>query len=294
MSQSINEIKAKILATQNMRKITNAMQMISVAKLTKSEVKLKCNRDYVNVLKETMTKTMEASVVEGHVFFQPKSETSCTAYLVITSDRGLAGGYNSKVLKLLSQTVDEKDPEGYKLYMIGKKAFDYGRRMDLLVENTYTFLPDDLIYADMLSVVGQVVADYVNGVVSEVVVIYHDYVSKLTQEPAMKPVLPFEQALLNPFLRTSSLFDPNKEVATHTLLLKYLNGIIYEVFLRAKLAEHASRMNAMQNATDNAADIIKESQLIYNRARQAAITQEINEIVGGAVALKKKKYRRRA
>jgi len=288
MSQSINEIKAKILATQNMSKITNAMQMISVAKLTKSELKLKNNQHYMASLKTMMEKTMEADVVQNHVFFQPKAEKACTAYIVITSDRGLAGGYNSKVLKLLAQKIDSCSPDEYKLYMIGKKAFDYGRRMELTVENDYGFMPDDLIYADMVSVVGQVVADYAEGRVNKVVLVYHDYVSKLTQEPAVKCVLPFKEDMLNPNLSTNYLFEPNQEEMTQTLLLKYLNANIYEVLLRAKLAEHAARMNAMQNATDNALDIIKESQLIYNRARQAAITQEINEIVGGAVALKKK------
>jgi F-type H+-transporting ATPase subunit gamma len=289
MSQSINEIKAKILATQNMSKITNAMQMISVAKLTKSEGKLKNNKEYVNLLKEMMEKTLEASVAEDHIFFQPKAKKSCTAYLVITSDRGLAGGYNSKVLKLLSQTIEGSDPQDYKLYMVGKKAFDFSRRMNLTVENDYVFMPDDLVYADMMPVVGKVVADYVEGVISEVVIVYHDYISKLTQEPATRCVLPLPQEKLNPSLSTTYLFEPNKKKMTQALLLKYLNSNVYEVLLRAKLAEHASRMNAMQNATDNAVDIIKESQLIYNRARQAAITQEINEIVGGAVALKKKK-----
>ena len=289
MSQSINEIKAKILATQNMSKITNAMQMISVAKLTKSESKLKSNEEYVTIIKEIMKKTLESNVAENHIFFEPPAEKACTAYLVMTSDRGLAGGYNSKVLKLLSQQIDGKDAESYKLYLVGKKAFDYSRRMSLPVENEYIFMPDDLVYADMMPVVGQVVSDYVKGAVSEIVIVYHDYISKLTQEPATKHVLPLPQEKLNPSLSTNYLFDPTKEAMTQALLLKYLNANIYETLLRSKLAEHASRMNAMQNATDNAVEIIKESQLIYNRARQAAITQEINEIVGGAMALKKKK-----
>ena len=288
MSLSINEIKAKIVSTENMSKITKAMQMISAAKLTKSEAKLKTHQTYVQTLEEIMRKTVEAKLVEEHIFFQPNAKTSCRAYLVVSSDRGLAGGYNNKVLKVLQQEIGQRGKEEYKLYLVGKKAFDYARRAKLVVENDYLYIPDDMIYPDIEPVVNKVVADYAMGMISEVVILYHDYLSKLIQEPAMKRILPLKRELVDPFLSSNYLFNPNKDEMVQTLLLRYLNGSIYETVLKAKLAEHASRMNAMQNATDNATDIIKESQLIYNRARQATITQEINEIIGGAVALKKK------
>ena len=286
MSQSINEIKARIVSTENMSKITKAMQMISAAKLTKSETKLKTHQNYVVALEEMMRKTVETNSVEGHIFFQPKTDVKCTAYLIVTSDRGLAGGYNNKVLKLLQHKMSACKQDEYKLYMVGKKSFDYARRNKLVVENDYLFVPDNMIYTDISPIVNKLIADYAEGIISEVVILYHDYLSKLVQEPAMKRLLPLKIEMLDPSLDSNYLFSPNKAEMAGTLLLKYLNGIIYETILKAKLAEHASRMNAMQNATDNAVDIIKESQLIYNRARQAAITQEINEIVGGAIALR--------
>jgi len=286
MSQSMNDIKAKILSTQSMSKITKAMQMISAAKLAKSEVKLKTHQNYIQMLEAIIKKTIEAELVEDHVFFQSKTDTACIAYLVVTSDRGLAGGYNSKVLKVLQQELSERKQTEYKLYMIGKKAFDYARRTKRAVENDYVFIPDEMIYPDITSIINKLIADYANGTINEVVILYHDYLSKLVQEPTMKQVLPLRSSIINPSLNSNYLFNPSKEEMIGALLLKYLTGNIYGTLLTAKLAEHASRMNAMQNATDNATDIIKESQLIYNRARQAAITQEINEIVGGAVALK--------
>ena len=286
MSQSINEIKARIVSTENMSKITKAMQMISVAKLTKSETKLKTHGNYVDALEEMIRKTVEMGVVEEHVFFQPKTKTKCRAYVVVTSDRGLAGGYNNKVLKLLEQKIDDHKSEAYKLYMIGKKAFDYARRNQLTVENDYLFIPDNMIYTDISPFVNEVIADYAKGVIDEVVIVYHDYVSKLVQEPALKQLLPLQIEMLDKGLDSHYLFVPNKAEMSEVLLLKYFNGMFYETILKSKLAEHAARMNAMQSATDNAVDIIKESQLIYNRARQAAITQEINEIVSGAVALR--------
>jgi len=289
MSQSLNGIKAKISSTENMSKITKAMQMISAAKLTKSESKLRTHESYAQSLEDIIKKTVEVTAIDEHIFFVPNTKVKCTAYLVVTSDRGLAGGYNNKVIKLAEQIVNERAQNEYKFYMVGKKAFDYARRANLTVENDYLFIPDSMIYADIAPVVNQVVADYATGIIDEVVILYHNFLSKLTQEPATQRVLPLEKELVDPKLDSLYLFEPNKSVMVQTLLLKYLNGKIYEIVLRAKLAEHASRMNAMQNATDNAVEIIKESQLIYNRARQAAITQEINEIVGGATALKKKK-----
>jgi len=286
MAQSIHEIKAKILSTENMSKITKAMQMISAAKLTKSEVKLRTHHHYVDVLAGIIKKTVEANAVESHIFFEPTTEVKRCAYLVVTSDRGLAGGYNNKVLKLLQEITADLPDEAYHIYMMGKKAFDYARRTKLSIQNEYQYIPDEMIYTDVAPVVNDIIADYAQGLINEVVIIYHDYISKLTQEPKIKRILPLKKDLIDPSLDSNYLLEPNKNELIQTLLLKYLNGNIYSTILKAKLAEHASRMNAMQNATDNAQEIIKESQLIYNRARQAAITQELNEIVGGAAALK--------
>jgi len=292
MSQSLNGIKAKILSTENMYKITKAMQMISAAKLTKTEAKMKAHENYVGRLEDIIRKIIEENSVEEHIFFEPKTEIECTAFLIVTSDRGLAGGYNNKVLKLIHQIISDRKQDEYKIFMIGKKAFDYARRTNLTVENDYLYVPDDMIYTDIALVVNQIITDYAKGIINEVVILYHDYLSKLIQEPATKRVLPLKKELVDLSLDSDYLFDPTENEVIQTLLLRYLTGSIYGVVLKAKLAEHASRMNAMQNATDNALEIIKESQLIYNRARQAAITQEINEIVGGAAALKKKKMRR--
>ena len=288
MPQSLNDIKVKITSTQNMSKITKAMQMISAAKLTKSESKLNAHKNYVTSLETIIKKTLETEVTQQHLFFNHNSDESITAYLVVTSDRGLAGGYNNKVLKMLADELKNRADDNYQIYLIGKKAFDYAKRSQLTVANEYLFVPDEMIYADLIPIINQLVADYASGKVTEIVVLYHDYISKLVQEPAMKQVLPLKTEILALATESSYIFNPNEADLADAILFKYLTSNIYGTVLTAKLAEHASRMNAMQNATDNADEIIKESQLIYNRARQAAITQEINEIVGGATALKKK------
>ena len=284
MAQSMRDIKNKINSTQNTSQITKAMQMVSAAKLTKSEAKTKNYHHYMETLEDMVRNISSSSSMSHHPFFKSKSEANCTGYLVITSDRGLAGGYNSNVLKLLQQQIDSKPSDQSKLYMIGSKGFDYAKRSNLVVENEFVFVPDDIVYQDIKPVVDKVIGDYMAGVISEVVVVYNHYVSKIAQEPMTKQILPLESKKAEKSKAQYS-FEPKEEDVINAILPKYLEGTIYGVAITAKLSEHASRMNAMQNATDNAVEIIKNLQLVYNRARQAAITQEITEIVGGASAL---------
>lgn len=284
MAQSMRDIKDKINSTQNTSQITKAMQMVSAAKLTKSEAKTKNYHHYMETLEDMVRNISSSSSMSHHPFFKSKSEANCTGYLVITSDRGLAGGYNSNVLKLLQQQIDSKPSNQSKLYVIGSKGFDYAKRSNLVVENEFVFVPDDIVYQDIKPVVDKVIGDYMDGVISEVVVVYNHYVSKIAQEPMTKQILPLESKKAEKSKAQYS-FEPKEEDVINAILPKYLEGTIYGVAITAKLSEHASRMNAMQNATDNAIEIIKNLQLVYNRARQAAITQEITEIVGGASAL---------
>jgi len=285
MAQSMHEIKDKISSTQSMSKITKAMEMVSAAKLTKSEIKTKNYGHYMESLEMLMNNISKAPSLKNHTFFNPNQGVRCTGYLIITSDRGLAGGYNNNVLKLLQQEITTLNEDAYKLYMIGSKGFDYVRRAKLKVENEFVFIPDDVIYTDIEPVVKQILKDYLDGKISKIVVVYNDYLSKIIQEPTLRQLLPLTTDDRVADMKSSYLFEPDEDEVINSVLPKYLEGTIYGLVVTAKLSENAARMNAMQNATDNALEIIKDSQLVYNRARQAAITQELTEIVGGASAL---------
>ena len=285
MPQSINEIKAKITSMKSMSKITKAMQMVSVSKRTKTDSKVRNFESFIQTFDSIMGGIYAISGVEEHVFFSPKKAKRCTAYLTITSDRGLAAGYNNNVLRLLGQEIEGLTEDEYKLYMVGSKGYDFARRLKLPVENKYVFVPDDLIYMDIEPVLNQMLSDYLNGKVDGVVVIYNNYVTQLVQEATIKRILPLEKKTGCKRCTNVYIYEPTETEIIESALLKYLDATIYGIVLTAKLSEHAARMNAMQNATDNANEIIKDTQLIYNKARQAAITQEINEIVGGAMAL---------
>ncbi|MCL1950025.1 MAG: ATP synthase F1 subunit gamma [Turicibacter sp.] len=283
MAQSLLEIKNKITATENMSKITNAMEMVAAAKLAKSEAKTKNYRHYMESLEKMMQEIAGADSVKSHRFFQP-SQGLKPGYLVLTSDRGLAGGYNARVLKMLEGAISEKSQDDYRLYMVGSKGFDYAKRHQLKVESKYVFVPDELIYNDIRPVISQVVNDYLEGIIDEVVVIYNDFISKIVQEPKAHRLLPLA-AKTGGKAHSNHLFEPTEAAVINNLLPRYVEGTIYGIAITSKVSEFASRMNAMQNATDNAGDIIHDLRLVYNRARQAAITQEINELVGGAAAI---------
>jgi len=273
MMESLREIKDRISATGSMSKITSAMQMVASAKLTKFEQKNKDFQEYLKTLEAMMSKL----TVKRHPFFQPVNNPHI-GYLVITSDRGLAGGYNNNVLKLLA---NKERP--YNLYMLGSKGFEYAKSHGLTVENPDIFVPDDVIYHDIHTVIDQMLDDFRTGKISKIVAIYTRYVSKILQVPTEKQILPIE-----PTNQDKSMpyeMEPSEEDVLYTLLPQYLEGVLYGAVLTSKLSEGASRMNSMQNATDNAVDIIRDLQLIYNRARQAHITEEINEIIGGASAI---------
>ena len=285
MAQSMHEIKDKITSTQSMSKITKAMQMVSAAKLAKSEVKTKNYRYYMETIETMMGNISKASSLKSHLFFHPRTEKKCIGYLVITSDRGLAGGYNNNVFKLLQQEISSLNTDQSKVYMVGSKGFDYARRSNLKIENEFVFVPDDVVYLDIEPIVKKILDDYISGEISEIVILYNDYLSKLIQEPTKKQLLPLSSNNSEAGVKTGYGFEPDEDEVIDAILPKYIEGTIYGIIITAKLSEHAARMNAMQSATDNATEIIKHSQLIYNRARQAAITQEINEIVGGASAL---------
>ena len=299
MAVSTNDIKKKISATENMSKITRAMQMVSVSKLSKTESRVKHFRDYHNEIKGILSTLRTSEYVSGHPFSKgiEGKENRKIGCVVITSNRGLVGGYNNSLFKMLKdgggynnelfKIVSEKilSEDDFKFYVAGQKGAIFAKSE--LPENcteTYLF-PDEIQYTDILGLASKLITDYISGVISEIVVLYQNFVSKLTQEAIKRVLLPLEfEKVAGNKVPNYELMPTEKEVC-ESLLIQYVMTSLYEIFLSANQSEHAARMNAMSNATDNAEDIIKESKLIYNRARQAAITQELNEIVAGANAV---------
>ena len=300
MSVSTNDIKKKITATENMSKITKAMQMVSVAKLGKTENRIKHFRAYRNEVEDMLSQLKHLEHITDHPFVKGhKEKKSCIGCVIITTNRGLVGGYNNNLFKLLHEEahgfncelfslVQERIASGeiYKMYVTGQKGLAFVKNeMSAVPVQPFVF-PDEVHYTDILELGKQLMADYLSGEINGVVVVYQDFLSKLSQEATQTTLLPivFKKEISEEKAPVYEMWPMEKEICSD-VLTQYMMTQLYSIYLNASLSEHAARMNTMQNATDNAEDIIKESQLIYNRARQAAITQELNEIVAGANAV---------
>ena len=209
-----------------------------------------------------------------------------TGYIVITSDRGLAGAYNSNVLRSVHQMIREnhKSPDEYAVIAIGRVGRDFFAKRGVSIALEITGVPDQPKFADISDVTKSAVGMFADGTFDELHLFYTHYVSAVSQSVTEKKLLPLTDISPSGKL-TSYEFEPSPEEILKVLLPQYAESLIFGALLDSKASEHAARMTAMQNATDNAHELIRNYSLAYNRARQAAITQEITEIVGGAAAL---------
>jgi len=279
MAVSINDIKHKISATESMSKITKAMQMVSVSKLGKIETRIAHFRDYLSHMKTLLSGVKSSeSIFSDPLACGPSNPKEKTGYILITTNRGLVGGYNNNLFKFLKQQLSGD----YKLYVTGQKGAVLARSESLEFEE-FRF-SDEIGYREILPLIDNVISDYLSGEINRVVVLHMNFVSKLVQEPHQKVLLPLDFESIEAS-KQDFLITPDEYTVVDEILTEYVKANLYEMYLDANMAEHAARMNAMQNATDNADDIIKDSKLIYNRVRQATITQELNEIIAGASAV---------
>lgn len=281
---SLRDIKNRIDSTKKTKQITNAMQMVSASKRNKAEQNAKKFIPYSEKIQQVVAH-IAAKGNANHPMLV-KRDVKKTGYLVISSDRGLAGGYNANVLRKLQQTIQDRhrSPDEYAIIVIGRIGYEYCRRRGLPIISSMIGLPDQPDYYETNHIASETVQLFTDEEIDELIIIYNHYVSAISQEVTMKTLLPvggFEEAAS----AGSYEYEPGEEEILEALLPQYAESLIYGALLDGKASEHAARMTAMQNATDNANEIIDDLTLSYNRARQAEITQEITEIIGGAAAL---------
>jgi ATP synthase, F1 gamma subunit len=283
----MREIKSKIKSTQNTKQITKAMEMVAAANLRRAEEAAKAARPYADKLLEVVQNIAAGTKDVKHPMLESRP-IKRTGYLVITSDRGLAGGYNANLLRKVTQTIREKhqSPDEYALFVIGRKGRDYFRRRGMKIVEEVTGLPDSPKFADIKSIASAAVRNFENGTYDELYLFYNRFVNALTQIPEQKRLLPLDgiggKEKQGPV--ASYEYEPSPEGVLEVLLPKYAETLIFSALLDGKASEFGARMTAMGNATKNATKMISSYTLQYNRARQAAITQEISEIVAGANA----------
>jgi F-type H+-transporting ATPase subunit gamma len=282
---SLRDIKSRITSTKKTSQITKAMQMVSAAKMNRAEMNAKSFVPYMTKIQE-----VTASIAQGSKGVQNPLLTSRpvkkTGYVVISSDRGLAGAYNSNVLRQLFNTIKSrhKSNDEFAIIAIGRVGRDFFKKRNMPVILDIVGVPDQPSFAEIKDIASKTVGMFADETFDELYLYYTHYVSAIQQDVTEKKLLPLTDIQSEGKL-TSYEFEPSAEEILDVLLPQYAESLIYGALLDSKASEHAARMTAMKNATDNANELISNLSLVYNRARQAAITQEITEIVGGAAAL---------
>ena len=291
MAVSLNDIKTKIASTKNTSQITNAMQMVSAAKLGRSEEAARNFQIYAQKVRKLLTDILHGngagSSTNPMLISRPVKKTG---YIVITSDRGLVGGYNSSILKAVMELKEEYHPDGkdFEMICIGGMGADFFKARGIQPLYELRGLADQPSFDEVRKIISKTVEMYQNELFDELYVCYNHHVNTLTSQMRVEQMLPIVDLDPNEADEEYSLtfeLENSREEILEQLLPQFAESMIYGAIIDAKTAENAAGMTAMQTATDNAKKVINDLTIQYNRARQAAITQEITEIVAGASAL---------
>ncbi len=286
MAVNSRDIKSRIKSVNSTMKITKAMELVATAKLRKARSQLDRTRPYSLAVIESIQEILANSGKINHPYLDVR-EVKKRLFIVLTADRGLCGGYNTNVNKLVESQVS--DLSSVKLLIVGGKARNYFTRRNYDIVDSFIGISEEPIFSDAKHI-GEVALDlFKRGEVDEVNVVYTHFKSTISYEPRVLKLLPAESLKEDPQKdKRQALieYEPSPEVVLGYLVPKYVFGAVYGALIEASASEQGARRVAMESATDNAEDIIKDLDLLKNRARQAAITQEITEIVSGANALK--------
>lgn len=284
---NLKEIRGRISSISSTMQITSAMKMVSAAKLKKAQDAIVMLRPYSEKLQEIIENVSAASDAENISEFAVEREVKKVLFITVTSNRGLAGAFNSSVIKELNTQFSANDNVEVEVLTIGKKAFDALRKNKTVYEN-HSSLFDNLSFDHVSNMTEKVMSDFKAGKFDKVYVVYNKFINAATQEVVTEQVLPIavsaEKASLD--VNVDYIFEPGREEILKTLIPKSIKTQIFKAVLDSVASEHGARMTAMHKATDNAEALRNDLKIFYNKARQAAITNEILEIVSGAEALK--------
>ena len=277
---STKDIKTRIRSMESTKQITKAMEMVAASKLRHAQARVENSRPYFEILYSTIHDIVEANRDFSSPYLENRPVKKI-AYIVIAGDRGLAGGYNSNVLKLVQSEIEGKDVV---IIPIGKKSTDYFSSRKIPVLTTVYSDASAVSIGDCFSIAKQLSKAFLAGEFDEIRLAYTNFVSVLSQTPASIRLLPLirETTGREGTRPTDVLYEPDGESVFQAVVPEYLGGVLYGALCESRASEHAARRTAMDSATQNAEDMIADLSLKYNQARQAAITQEITEIVAGA------------
>jgi F-type H+-transporting ATPase subunit gamma len=281
------EIKNKIGSVQNTQKITSAMQMVAASKMRRTQDRMQQGKPYSDRIRGVISHLANANPEYKHTFMQQR-DVKRVGFIVVSSDRGLCGGLNVNLFRSVVRQMAELDAKGIgvDLGLIGNKAGPYFRSVG---GNIVAVMPDvgeTPAIADLIGGIRVMLDAYSEGTIDQLFLASNDFENTMTQAPTVRQLLPLDPADDDTYKhRWDYIYEPDARQLVEGLLLRYLESQVYQAVVENGACEQAAKMIAMKNATENAGKLIDELQLIYNNARQAAITQEISEIVGGAAAV---------
>lgn len=296
MAKGLRELRARIRSVKNTQQITKAMELVSASKLRRAQERATSSKPYAEKMHALIARIAQSSLDVRHPMLESRPIKQ-TGFILITSDRGLAGGYNANVIRALMERLKDYERQAVKMIAIGRKGYDHLTKRGISVADSIIGLDDFPRYQDIQALASKAVGYYTSGAVDELYIVYNEFISALTQRPKIVRLLPLTEAFQTTYenadqphasqtrVHQSYIYEPSAEEVLNILLPRYAETLIYSALLEAKAGEHAARMTAMGAATDAASEMIQTYTLELNRARQAAITQEISEIVAGANAL---------
>jgi F-type H+-transporting ATPase subunit gamma len=283
------EIRTKIKSVENTRKITRAMEMVAAAKMRRAQERMRAARPYAEKIRQVAAHLAHANPEYKHPYLVKREQIKNVGIIVITSDKGLCGGLNTNVLRLVTTRMKEWEAAGtgIRVTPIGNKGFSFMGRIGAKVKSHLIGLGDTPHVEDLIGAVKVMLDAYVAGEVDAIYFSYNHFVNTMKQEPTFEQLLPLSGEVLAESRsgQWDYIYEPDAKLVVDELLLRYVESLVYSAVTENQASEQSSRMVAMKAASDNAKTVIGELKLVYNKARQAAITKEISEIVGGAAAV---------
>lgn len=284
---TLRDIRRRINSVKSTQQITKAMKMVSAAKLRRAQDQILRARPYAYELRNVIGHLADIIDRDAHSLLQER-DLNTAGLVVVTSDRGLCGAFNMNIIRCAMEEIKEIQSQGktVKLVLIGRKAADFFRRRDFVIVRQYSELFNDLNFGQAMRIGRELSELYASGAIDRVSVVYNEFKSAVQQNLLVERLLPIEPESTDSSKRLNYIYEPSPAYLVDALLPRQINIQIWRILLESHAAEHGARMTAMEVATENAQEMIAQLTLFYNRVRQASITTEILEIVGGAEALK--------
>ena len=282
------EIRTQIKSVQNTRKVTGALEMVSASKIRRAQDLMRASRPYARMMRQVIGHVAKANTEYKHPFLVEREQVKRAGFIVISTDRGLCGGLNSNLFRKLLAEIRQLQQQGVEIDVvaIGAKAVGFFKRLKVNLVGSVTHLGEQPRAEQLVGVIKVVLDAYTAGNIDRLHLAYNDFINTMTQKPTIDQLLPLPPA--DDIASTHNwdyLYEPDPVEILDHVLTRYIESLVYQGSLENLASEHAARMVAMKSASDNATKLIDTLTLVYNKARQAAITQEISEIVGGAAAV---------